>query len=116
MRTAVIPRNFTWLAEEIARTNPEEEYIFWSRGKRLSTNSIRRRLERVCKKLEIYQKSPHKIRKTYGSILLDNNVDKRLVTELMGHSNIFITENHYHRNRRSIEDKIDRISEIPEFR
>ena len=63
----------------------------------------------------IVPKSPHKARKTYGTILLDNNIDQRLITELMGHTNISCTENHYHRNRKSMERKSDLVSGIPEL-
>ena len=84
-------------------------------GKRMTTNCFRRRLERVCKQVGVYKKSPHKIRKTYGSILLDNNVDKNLVIQQMGHTDITVTENHYHRNRKSIERKVEILSAIPEF-
>ena len=44
-------------------------------------------------------KSPHKIRKTYGSILLDNHIDNKLIIEQMGRTDIRCTEEHYHRNR-----------------
>ena len=38
----------------------------------------------------------HKIaRKTFGSVLLFNNVPIKVVSELMGHSNSLITEKHY---------------------
>lgn len=96
--------------------NPFGEYVFTENGERLKTASIRRRMYRICDKLSIVRKSPHKARKTYGSILLGNNIDKRLITELMGHTDIACTENHYHRNRRSIERKADLINVIPELR
>ena len=82
----------------------------------MTGNSIRTRLYAICKKLDIYPKSPHKIRKTYGSILLDNNIDHRLITDIMGHTDILCTENHYHRNRRTLEAKQHILSNIPEFR
>lgn len=115
VRTAIIPREYSWLAKKIQLLNPFEEYIFVKNGKRVSTNSIRMRLQRVCDKLGIYRKSPHKIRKTYGSILLDNHIDNQLIIGQMGHTNILCTENHYHRNRKSIERKKEIISAIPEF-
>ncbi len=73
------------------------------------------RLKRVCKKLNIYHKSPHKIRKTYGTILLDNHIDNKLIMGQMGHTDIVCTENHYHRNRKSIDQKSQIISSIPDF-
>lgn len=115
VRTVVIPGDYIPLVKKIRLLNPFGEYLFMNKGKRITTNSFRNRERRICKKLGIPHKSPHKIRKTYGTILLDNNVDKKLVTELMGHSNIAITENHYHRNRRSLDEKARIISEIPDF-
>ena len=116
VRTAVIPKEYSWLVERIRMLNPYSEYVFQKRnGERMHTHTVRARLRIVCNKLDIYPKSPHKIRKTYGSILLDNNIDQRIVIGQMGHTNILCTENHYHRNRRSIEKKTEIISSIPEF-
>ncbi len=117
VRTVVIPEDYMWLCSKIKILNPFGEYVFTdSNGKRMTTNCIRRRQERNCKKLGIYRKSPHKIRKTYGSILLDYNVDNRLIMEQMGHTDINCTETHYHRNRKNIEQKSRIISSIPEFK
>lgn len=117
VRTVIIPEDYAWLCSKIRALNPFGEYIFTDKsGKRMTTNCIRRRQERNCKKLGIYKKSPHKIRKTYGTILLDYNVDNRLIMEQMGHTDISCTENHYHRNRRGIEQKSHIISSIPEFK
>ena len=116
VRNVVIPNDYMWLYGKIKSLNPFGEYIFVdSNGKRLTTNCVRRRLEKVCKKLNIYQKSSHKIRKTYGSILLDNNIDERFVVGQMGHSNVRVTEQNYHRNRKSIDRKVEIVSNIPEF-
>ncbi len=116
IRTVIIPQEYSWVADTIRQTNPEEEYIFVKNGKRMTTNAIRRRLSRLCTKLNIYQKSPHKIRKTYGSILLDNHVDNLLIIQQMGHTDISCTENYYHRNRKKLEQKSMIISSLPEFR
>lgn len=68
-----------------------------------------------CKKLGIYAKPPHKIRKIYGTILLDNNVDKHFIVGQMGYADIFAMENHYHKNRRNIGNKSDILSSIMNF-
>lgn len=115
VRTAVVPTAYTSLLQRIYRLNPFSEYLFVNNGNRIKTHSIRNRLKLICKKLGIYPKSPHKVRKTYGSILLDNNVDKRLIQDLMGHTDISITENYYHRNRKQMHEKVKIISELPEF-
>lgn len=116
MRTAIIPRDYQWILQKIKVQNPFGEFVFVENGKQLTTNCIRQRMYRVCKKLNIYPKSPHKARKTYGSILIDNNIDARLITSMMGHTDILTTEQHYHRNRKSIDRKIEILSNIPEFK
>ena len=115
VRTVVVPHNYEWLLEKISSTTPDSEYVFVKRNKRITTKPVRMRLKNICEKLGIYKKSPHKIRKTYGTILLDNNIDSQLIIGQMGHTNIMCTENHYHRNRRSIKNKSEIISSIPEF-
>lgn len=116
VRTVVVPETYVWLLNKIKLCNPFEEYIFCdTKGNRMTTNCIRRRVDRMCKTLNIVHKSPHKIRKTYGSILLDNNVDRRFITSQMGHTDIATTENYYHRNRRSIEEKSEILNKVPEF-
>ena len=113
----MIPEDYAWLSAKIRNLNPFGEYVFVdSQGKRMTTNCIRRRQERNCRKLDIYRKSPHKIRKTYGTILLDNNIDNRLIMGQMGHTDIMCTENHYHRNRKTIEKKSNILSAIPDFK
>lgn len=115
VRTVIIPENYAWVTKAVQRQNPSEEFIFVKDGDRISTQAMRMRLKRICKKLNIYHKSPHKIRKTYGTILLDNHIDNKLIMGQMGHTDIACTENHYHRNRKSIDKKSQIISNIPDF-
>ncbi len=116
VRSIVIPRDYMWICGVISKMNPFGEYIFTRPdGQRIPEYSIRSRLKRICKKLGIYVKSPHKIRKTYCTILLDNHVDNKTVMEQMGHADINCSESYYHRNRKSIDDKMRIISAIEEF-
>lgn len=116
VRVVIVPSGYEWLCGRIKELNAFGEYIFTDvKGNRLSTQAVRMRLKRICKKLNIYHKSPHKIRKTYGSILLDNHVDNMLITGQMGHTDITTTENHYHRNRKTLEKKTRILSSIPEL-
>ena len=116
VREIVIPKDYVWVIRKIKSLNPFGEYCFVNEnGIRLTTNCFRRRLERICKELGVYKKSPHKIRKTYGTILLDNKVDMQMAVNQMGHTDIYMTETHYHRNRKSIESKQNVLSSIPDF-
>lgn len=115
-RTVIIPEEYVWLLRRIERIDPFSEYVFSEQGVRVTAQAVRMKLKRICRKLGVHHKSPHKIRKTYGSILLDNHVDNKLIMGQMGHTDILCTENHYHRNRRSLEKKREILSDLPEFK
>ena len=115
-RTVIVPSNQKWILNKIKNLNVYNEYIFCNEsGERLNTFSIRKRLYRVCKKVGIKPRSPHKIRKTYGSILLDNGLDAKIIEGQMGHTNISCTEAFYHKNRRRMEEKQKVFDSIPQF-
>jgi integrase len=118
-RSVAVPGDYLWILDKIRRLNPfnPDGFVFLQRdgSKRINTSSVRTRLNTINKKLGIYPKSTHKLRKTYGTILLDNNVDRDFVKQQMGHSDISLTENVYHRNRKTLERKQQIVSAIPDF-
>ena len=116
IREIVIPSSYSWLLKELSDKSEGHEFVFEEHGKRLTTLLIRKRIYSVCKKVGVYKKSPHKIRATYDTILLDNGVDKRTVKDQMGHSDISVSEKNYHRNRKSIKNKAVIIDAIADFR
>ena len=117
IREVIVPQKYNWLCIELLNRTSIGNYIFTNpqKGNRLTTNSLRRRQERNCKRMNIYQKSPHKNRKTYGSILMDSNIDSNLIVQQMGHVDISTTEEYYHRNMKSIGKKASIINCIPLF-
>lgn len=117
VRTVVIPDDYLWIIRKAKQLNPFSEWLFTnSEGGRLTAQAIRNRLKRVCKKVGMRPKSPHKIRKTYCSILLDNDIDRALITRQVGHTDISCTENFYHRNRRNSKRVSEILSNVPEFK
>lgn len=116
IREIVIPTSYSWLLKELSDKSKGHEFVFEEDGKRLTTLLIRKRIYSICKKVGVYKKSPHKIRATYDTILLDNGVDKRTVKDQMGHSDIAVSEKSYHRNRKSIKNKAVIIDAIADFR
>lgn len=116
IRDAMFPSHYHWIYDAIRKQNPFGEYLFCKDGKRLNAQQVRKRLYQVCDRLEIERKSPHKARKTYGSILLDNSVDDKLIERQMGHTTITTTEKHYHKDRKTIKTKQSILDSIPEFR
>lgn len=114
-REIVVPSNYQWLLRILKTYSENKEWIFMEKDKRLTTLLIRKRVYKMCKDTNIYKKSPHKIRATYDTILLDANLDKRFIKDQMGHSDITTSEKYYHRNRKSIEKKSEIINSISEF-
>lgn len=115
VREIVVPTSYRWLVRDLYANSSEGDFVFKENNKRLTTYHLRKREYYVCNQTGVYKKSPHKIRATYDSILLDANVDRRMVKDQMGHSEIKVSENNYHRNRKSFDRKQQILDSIPEF-
>ncbi|MCC8152688.1 MAG: site-specific integrase [Lachnospiraceae bacterium] len=112
IRDVILPTNFVWILKEIRSINPFGEYLFERKGERIRTYVFRDRLCYICKKLGIVRKTPHKARKTYGTMLLDGGVEESLIISQMGHTDIRTTKKHYYKDRLSKDEKradIDRV-------
>ncbi|MCM1232289.1 MAG: site-specific integrase [Ruminococcus flavefaciens] len=116
VRTVFVPEEFSSIIRRLKLLSGNQEYVFWKDGNNIKAMQIRKRLYLICKRIGVKKKSPHKLRKTYVSILLDNGVDKRLVQDVAGHAQISTSERNYHRNRKSDKRKEEILSELPEFR
>lgn len=115
-RDIVVHSDFRWLMDYFANGNPDD-YIFVSKfGNILREDSVCKRLKKACKAVNIPYRSPHKIRKTYITILIDNGVDSRFVISQSGHANISCAEDYYHKNRKSEARKAEIIDAIPDFK
>lgn len=116
-RTVVVPSEYEWLIKAIKALNPFSEYLLYRiDGKRMQTEDIRHRLYLNCSKIGMDKiKSPHKIRMTYGTILIDNNISEKIVERQMGHTDISTTKKYYYKDRKKTDEKINVISQITEF-
>ena len=52
----------------------------------------------------------HKIRKTYGTTLIDGGVDESIIIEQMGHSDIHCTKQYYYFSNKNREKKQSQLS------
>lgn len=112
IREVILPSSSEWILKEIRKLNPFGEYLFERNGERIRTYTFTSRLKTICRKLGIVKKSLNKIRKTYGTILLDNGVEESLVIAQMGHTDIKTTKRYYYRNRKNLQQKSEVIDKV----
>ena len=111
IRDVIIPEKYVKYVVKASQMS-SGEYLFEIDGKRVRTYQFRNRLKTVCKKTGIVNKSPHKIRKTYASMLIDSGISESVVISQMGHTDIRTTKGFYYRNRNGEEKKIEIINSV----
>lgn len=104
-----------WTLKQIENLNPHGEFLFMNKGKRILENTFNKRLNSVCEELHITPKSTHKIRRTYGTTLIDNSVNESTIAEQMGHSDISVTKNYYYYSNKSKSTKLEQLNKAINF-
>ncbi len=87
-------------------------FVSWS-GKRLAVRSIQDLIKKYGQKAGISAEkhlSPHKFRKTFGTIVLEETGDIAAVADALGHSSIETTKRHYARTAESAKRKVAKVA------
>ena len=109
IRDLIVPSSALDTIKAILDLNPEGEYLFERKGKRIRGNTFNKRVTKMCDDLNFPHRTIHKVRKTYGTTLIDNNVSEAFIKEQMGHSDISTTKKLYYFSNKSQKEKAEQI-------
>ncbi len=89
---------------------PENDAVFTGpSGKRLTARTVQRILENYRKSLGLAQKaSPHTLRHSFATHLLESGADLRAIQELLGHASLSTTQRYTHLNLDSLMETYDK--------
>lgn len=94
--------------DSLLRTKDSEYVFISSRGTRITRQAFFKYLKKLCEEKGIKKNiSPHILRHSFATHMLNNGADLRSVQELLGHSNISTTQIYTHLTNEKLESEYE---------
>ncbi|MDA0295875.1 MAG: tyrosine recombinase XerC [Planctomycetota bacterium] len=104
-----VSRHDSELAEAGMKADSDSPLFVNKHGGRLSSRSVRRKVTKYLEQVGLDPEiSPHTIRHSFATHLLDNGADLRSVQELLGHQSLSSTQVYTHLSSRRVRDSYDK--------
>lgn len=96
------------------RQNAEGPLFVTAQGRRIDRVAVWQRVKFYAKKVGIQKPiSPHTLRHSFATHLLENGADLRVIQEMLGHVSIHTTDRYTHVSQKHLNDAFDRFHPRP---
>jgi len=105
-RLVVLPEKLLSILEIQARLKKKDNFLFTNgRGGRLTEATIQKIVAQAAQKAGVRKKvSPHTLRHSFATHLLENGTDIRYIQELLGHAKLQTTQIYTHVTRNNLSE------------
>lgn len=100
---------FRLVQERKAQNIPEQALFVSNRSSRLTVSSVEKMIRKYCAAAGIYnadKTTVHALRRTFACRLLEDGIDLKLVSELLGHADISVTARFYAQHNKATHRRV----------